>query len=46
MDEAYRLMKSTADTQLMNDGPEAFGLDLYVVCAEIALEVSIRHHYL
>ena len=32
-------MKSVADKQLANDGPEPFGLDLYVICAEIALEV-------
>ena len=32
-------MKNVADKQLANDGPEPFGLDLFVICAEIALEV-------
>ncbi|KAK2163795.1 hypothetical protein LSH36_74g11000 [Paralvinella palmiformis] len=36
--QAFHLMKNVADKQLANDGPEPFGLDLFVICAEIALE--------
>ena len=32
-------MRNVAETKPAIDGPEAFGQDLYVLCAEIAFQV-------
>ncbi|XP_077868056.1 cilia- and flagella-associated protein 46-like [Saccoglossus kowalevskii] len=36
--QAYELLKTVADSRPNTDGPEAFGHDLYVLCAEIAFQ--------
>ena len=42
LNEAYNLMKNVAETRSSIDTPDPFGQDLYVVCAELAFQVSVR----
>ena len=39
LSEAFNLMKNVAETRSSVDSPEAFGQDLYVICAETAFQV-------
>ena len=37
--QAFDLLKHVAETKPANDGPEAFGQDLFVLCAELSFQV-------
>jgi len=42
--KAYLQMKSVSDKQVTSDGPEPFGKDLMVLCAETAYQVAINSY--
>ena len=41
--QAYDLLKTAAETKPTSDGVPPFGQDLYVLCAELAFQVSTNH---
>lgn len=40
--KAFLQMKSISEKQITSDGPEPFGIDLTVLCAETAYQVTIN----